>query len=113
MWLSWLRHVSLDHKPWNVLLSVSMPNQLIPVSRTFAPVASMIWSPRVLRYPVPVPAAKAELLPDRAIARAVLATATAVTAAAVRLRLAIASPLWTVTLVRAPYAARRGVHASK
>jgi hypothetical protein len=30
------------HNPWNVWLSVSMPNQFSPVSRTVAPVLSTI-----------------------------------------------------------------------
>src|SRR5690349_4354579 len=49
MWSIMERHVTPAHRPWNVLLSVSMPNQLSPVSRTVAPVESTICEPRVLR----------------------------------------------------------------
>src|SRR3954471_8654861 len=52
-------HGLLAHSPWKVLLSVSMPNQLIPVSRTVLPALSMILLPLVCRYPVPVPPAAA------------------------------------------------------
>src|SRR3954471_17742107 len=54
------RHGLLEHRPWKVLLSVSMPNQLMPVSRTVAPVLSMILLPLVWRYPVPVPPVAAD-----------------------------------------------------
>src|SRR3954463_6865654 len=37
-----------------------MPNQLMPVSRTVAPVLSMILLPLVWRYPVPVPPVAAD-----------------------------------------------------
>ena len=46
---SWPRHGLFDHRPWKVLLSVSMPNQLMPVSRTVAPVLSTILLPLVRR----------------------------------------------------------------
>ncbi len=46
---SWLRHGLFDHSPWNVLLSVSIPNQLMPVIRTVAPVVSTILFPLVCR----------------------------------------------------------------
>ena len=43
------RHGLLDHRPWKVLLSVSMPNQLMPVRRTVAPELSTILFPLVCR----------------------------------------------------------------
>ncbi len=43
------RHGLLDHRPWKVLLSVSMPNQLMPVMRTVVPVLSTILLPSVCR----------------------------------------------------------------
>src|SRR3954466_13618528 len=49
---SWERHGLLDQRPWNVLLSVSIPNQLMPVSRTVAPELSTILLPLVCRYPL-------------------------------------------------------------
>src|SRR5690242_9940177 len=65
MWSIMERHVTPAHRPWNVLLSVSMPNQFSPVSRTVAPVESTICEPRVLRYPVPVPPTAADAVPLR------------------------------------------------
>src|SRR5919112_3614357 len=65
---SWLRHGLLDQSPWNVLLSVSMPNQLMPVRRTVVPVLSTIRLPLVRRYPVPVPAALAGAVTVRTVA---------------------------------------------
>jgi hypothetical protein len=46
---TWLRQGLLAHRPWKVLFSVSMPNQLMPVIRTVAPVLSTIWLPLVCR----------------------------------------------------------------
>src|SRR3954447_20813532 len=75
---SWPRHGLLDHRPWKVLLSVSMPNQLMPVSRTVAPVLSRILLPLVCRKPVPVPPVAAD-----AAGRAATRPATRAPAAAV------------------------------